>query len=101
MAPGRFAAVEPSVGRDRRRGADGPRSVRVPAIRYSCTVSRLGDLGRLESASTMASLDEFESHRPVLFGIAYRMLGSAAEAEDAVQNAYLRWKAAAPKGDVR
>ncbi|MFE2098995.1 MULTISPECIES: RNA polymerase sigma-70 factor [unclassified Streptomyces] len=34
--------------------------------------------------------DEFESHRPRLFGLAYRLLGSAQEAEDAVQDAYLR-----------
>lgn len=33
----------------------------------------------------------FESHRPRLFGIAYRMLGSRAEAEDLLQDAYLRW----------
>jgi len=32
--------------------------------------------------------------RPRLFGIAYRMLGSAAEAEDIVQDAWLRWQAA-------
>ncbi|WP_338145779.1 RNA polymerase sigma-70 factor [Streptomyces scabichelini] len=38
--------------------------------------------------------DEFESHRPRLFGLAYRMLGSAEEAEDAVQDAYLRWSRA-------
>ncbi|MEU6094930.1 RNA polymerase sigma-70 factor [Streptomyces sp. NPDC047079] len=38
--------------------------------------------------------DEFESHRARLFGLAYRMLGSAAEAEDTVQDAYLRWSAA-------
>ncbi|MGW1257544.1 RNA polymerase sigma-70 factor [Streptomyces sp. NPDC002513] len=37
--------------------------------------------------------DEFESHRPRLFGLAYRMLGSAQEAEDTVQDAYLRWSA--------
>ncbi|MFF7251134.1 RNA polymerase sigma-70 factor [Embleya sp. NPDC008237] len=36
---------------------------------------------------------EFEAERGRLFGIAYRMLGSAAEAEDAVQDAYLRWHA--------
>jgi RNA polymerase sigma-70 factor (ECF subfamily) len=30
--------------------------------------------------------------RPRLFGIAYRMLGSAAEAEDVVQDAWLRWQ---------
>ncbi|URM92088.1 RNA polymerase sigma-70 factor [Streptomyces sp. MRC013] len=40
------------------------------------------------------SAEEFESHRPRLFGLAYRMLGSAAEAEDVVQDAYLRWSRA-------
>lgn len=38
--------------------------------------------------------EEFESFRPRLFSLAYRLLGSAAEAEDAVQDAYLRWHAA-------
>jgi RNA polymerase sigma-70 factor (ECF subfamily) len=33
----------------------------------------------------------FESNRRHLVGLAYRMLGSLAEAEDAVQDAYLRW----------
>ena len=32
----------------------------------------------------------FEAHRPLLFSIAYRMLGSATEAEDIVQDAWLR-----------
>ncbi|MER5931533.1 RNA polymerase sigma-70 factor [Streptomyces sp. NPDC002054] len=36
----------------------------------------------------------FEEHRGRMFGIAYRMLGSAAEAEDMVQDAWLRWSAA-------
>jgi RNA polymerase sigma-70 factor (TIGR02957 family) len=36
-------------------------------------------------------LDVFQRQRPRLFGIAYRMLGSAADAEDVVQDAYLRW----------
>ena len=35
--------------------------------------------------------DSFEPHRRYLTGIAYRMLGSVAEAEDVVQDAFLRW----------
>jgi len=36
-------------------------------------------------------LGTFEHHRSRLFGIAYRMLGSVADAEDVLQDAYLRW----------
>ncbi len=36
----------------------------------------------------------FEEHRKRLFGIAYRMLGSAAEADDLVQETFIRWQAA-------
>ncbi|MFF4836791.1 RNA polymerase sigma-70 factor [Streptomyces sp. NPDC001315] len=43
---------------------------------------------------TTAIAEEFESHRPRLFGLAYRMLGSADEAEDTVQDAYLRFSGA-------
>ena len=35
--------------------------------------------------------DDFERHRSRLLGVAYRMLASRAEAEDVVQEAYLRW----------
>jgi RNA polymerase sigma-70 factor, ECF subfamily len=35
----------------------------------------------------------FEPHRGFLVGLAYRMLGSVAEAEDVVQDAFLRWNA--------
>src|SRR5262245_55993228 len=37
-------------------------------------------------------LSAFLSVRPRLFGIAYRMLGSAAEAEDIVQDVWVRWQ---------
>ncbi|MEI5676626.1 RNA polymerase sigma-70 factor [Nocardioides sp. CCNWLW212] len=44
--------------------------------------------------STVADpgLEAFDESRPRLFGIAYRMLGSVAEAEDVVQDAWLRWQ---------
>jgi RNA polymerase sigma-70 factor (ECF subfamily) len=37
-------------------------------------------------------LSEFVKVRPRLFGIAYRILGSAAEAEDIVQDVWVRWQ---------
>jgi RNA polymerase sigma-70 factor (ECF subfamily) len=37
------------------------------------------------------SAQAFEQYRGLLFGIAYRMLGSATEAEDIVQEAFVRW----------
>ncbi|PRY57428.1 RNA polymerase sigma-70 factor [Glycomyces artemisiae] len=43
---------------------------------------------------TLDDVDRFEAARPRLAAIAYRMLGSAAEAEDAVQEAFLRWQSA-------
>ncbi|WP_229434796.1 sigma factor [Nocardia farcinica] len=45
-------------------------------------------------------LREFQAHRPRLFALAYRMLGSATEAEDAVQETYLRW-AGADRSQIR
>jgi RNA polymerase sigma-70 factor, ECF subfamily len=39
-----------------------------------------------------ARIDSYEAARPRLFGIAYRMLGSVADAEDVVQDAWLRWQ---------
>ena len=39
-------------------------------------------------------VDFFEQARPRLLGIAYRILGSRAEAEDAVQDTFLRWQTA-------
>jgi RNA polymerase sigma-70 factor (ECF subfamily) len=41
--------------------------------------------------------DDFETYRPLMFSIAYRMLGSAMEAEDIVQEAYLRYQRVSPQ----
>jgi RNA polymerase sigma-70 factor (ECF subfamily) len=47
-----------------------------------------------------ARIEDFERHRSLLFSIAYRMLGSVADAEDVVQEAYLRWQQV-PEQEVR
>lgn len=41
-----------------------------------------------------AAIERFEAGRGRLASLAYRLLGSAADAEDAVQDAFLRWQAA-------
>ncbi|MER5509763.1 RNA polymerase sigma-70 factor [Streptomyces sp. NPDC002766] len=43
----------------------------------------------------MTRTEEFQELRPLLFSIAYRILGSVSEAEDAVQEAWLRFEGAA------
>lgn len=41
----------------------------------------------------------FEAHRDLMFSVAYRMLGVVTDAEDAVQDAWLRWSSA-PRSEV-
>ncbi|WP_189936000.1 RNA polymerase sigma-70 factor [Streptomyces sulfonofaciens] len=50
--------------------------------------------------ATDTATEVFEEHRPVLMGVAYRMLGRVADAEDVVQETWLRWSAA-EHGEVR
>ena len=45
-------------------------------------------------------VESFSQHRPLLFGIAWRMLGNAADAEDLLQEAFLRWQRTV-ESDVR
>lgn len=42
------------------------------------------------------AVEQFERYRPLMFSIAYRMLSSASEAEDIVQDAYLRYRKVPP-----
>ena len=55
------------------------------ALRYHATVAS-------DPAVSDDGLSAFVTARPRLFGIAYRMLGSVAEAEDVVQDAWTRWQ---------
>lgn len=48
----------------------------------------------------MPTPDEFDEHRSALFGLAYRMLGSVMDAEDILQEAFLRWQNA-PESTIR
>ncbi|WP_053847638.1 RNA polymerase sigma-70 factor [Streptomyces sp. NRRL B-24085] len=50
--------------------------------------------------ATDTETDVFEAHRSVLLGVAYRMLGRVTDAEDVVQEAWLRWSAA-DRSEVR
>jgi RNA polymerase sigma-70 factor (ECF subfamily) len=47
-----------------------------------------------------SGVETFDEHRPLLFSIAYRMLGSIMDAEDVLQEAYLRWQRV-PEEEVR
>ncbi|MGC4071217.1 MAG: sigma-70 family RNA polymerase sigma factor [Nibricoccus sp.] len=48
--------------------------------------------GNFENNKVLLMTAIFEEHRSLLFGIAYRMLGSRADAEDMVQEAFIRWQ---------
>ncbi|MFF2993049.1 RNA polymerase sigma-70 factor [Streptomyces sp. NPDC057950] len=50
--------------------------------------------------TTDTATEVFEEHRSVLMGVAYRMLGRVADAEDVVQEAWLRWSGA-DRSEVR
>lgn len=53
-----------------------------------------------DGPSALPGADAFAEHRDVLFAIAYRMLGTVSDAQDAVQDAWLRWDGT-DRADVR
>jgi RNA polymerase sigma-70 factor (ECF subfamily) len=50
--------------------------------------------------ATTAFVDEFEALRPQLMAVAYRLTGTVADAEDIVQDAWLRWSSAEPESII-
>jgi RNA polymerase sigma-70 factor (ECF subfamily) len=60
-----------------------------------------GDANGGAAADSAAAVQMFEAHRGLLFSIAYRMLGRASEAEDVVQDAWLRFTSTPPPEALR
>src|ERR1051325_3509009 len=52
------------------------------------------EISRASGSATMidTQVENFGQYRPLLFGIAWRMLGNAADAEDILQETFLRWQ---------
>lgn len=48
-------------------------------------------MGMVIGMTTESHIEAFNQHRPVLFGIAWRMLGNPSDAEDILQEGLLRW----------
>lgn len=68
----------------------------MKTAQVAAAVSFAGDCSHAAPLVTCPDdgLSVFLSVRPRLFGLAYQMLGSAAEAEDVVQNVWIRWQTA-------
>ncbi len=67
-------------------GASGCLNGRMPMNGSSCDVSSVAERHQEDGNGAL-----FSEHRARLFKIAYRMLGSRADAEDVLQDVYLRW----------
>ena len=61
-------------------------NVREPDFPYRVSGGKIRRVQMMTSDESDDGVSVFESVRPRLFGIAYRMLGSAAEAEDSLVN---------------
>ncbi|HZS46106.1 MAG TPA: RNA polymerase sigma-70 factor [Blastocatellia bacterium] len=56
------------------------------------TNDKKSEIGEAETTNDQSRLDVFNQHRGLLFSIAYRMLGTVADAEDMLQETFLRWQ---------
>jgi DNA-directed RNA polymerase specialized sigma24 family protein len=73
------------------------RHARLGGNRWDPPISTAFD--RSIAGAGMSDSERFLEHRSLLFAIAYRMLGSVADAEDAIQETYLRWRRATESGE--
>src|SRR3954453_11796542 len=70
------------------------RSHRPRLVRHCYDGPRRKDVTEVETGDRDLLAEQFQEHRPYLRAVAYRMLGSMTEADDAVQEAWLRLSAA-------
>jgi RNA polymerase sigma-70 factor, ECF subfamily len=73
------------------------RHARLGGNRWDPPISAAFD--RSIAGAGMSDSERFLEHRSLLFAIAYRMLGSVADAEDAIQETYLRWRRGAESSE--
>jgi RNA polymerase sigma-70 factor (ECF subfamily) len=74
------------------RSADSESSFIPPALAKLCPAADGNTAPATRSRVSGVNVSVFVDMRPRLFAIAYRILGNAAEAEDVVQDAWLRWQ---------
>lgn len=70
----------------------GPTMSTSPATESTATAPAKARRDKASGGSVDEALSTFLSVRSRLFGVAYRILGSAADAEDVVQSAWLKWQ---------
>lgn len=56
---------------------------------------------RRDEPSPEDAVEIYERYRPLLFSIAYRMLGSVSDSEDILQEAFVSWQRASAKEEIR
>ncbi len=86
-------SAQVSVSRHDRASLHRPRLTRIQPKEKAIAANGTPTLARTNPGrhEVNRTAEVFQSHRARLFGVAYRMLGSRAEAEDLLQDAYLRW----------
>ena len=84
----RMISLQPAAVQRRRRAPSSAGGRRSDDPRRACADGAPGGL------KSMTEIDLFQTHRPALFAVAYRMLGSATDAEDVLQDAWLRFSSA-------